>query len=201
GATHGCWPFLLPYLEQPALYDAYRRDRDFTHPDNQPAVNKNVKLLQCPSAPPNRVHVNQTTPGTAACIDYAPIRNVDPSLAQMSLIDPVGDYQGAMPLNQMVRFADLADGSSNTLLVAEDAGRTKRWQVGREVPGEFSFGGPWAARPNRLEIKGSSPDGVRRLGPCALNCTNDHEMYSFHPGGANAVFADGSVHFLKEGMS
>jgi prepilin-type processing-associated H-X9-DG protein len=45
---------------------------------------------------------------------------------------------------------------------------------------------------------GSTPDGVSRLGPCALNCTNDHEAYS-HPG-ANAVFADGSVHFLKTGM-
>jgi prepilin-type processing-associated H-X9-DG protein len=35
-------------------------------------------------------------------------------------------------------------------------------------------------------------------GPCALNCTNDNEVYSFHPHGANVLFADGSVHFLRD---
>ena len=48
--------------------------------------------------------------------------------------------------------------------------------------------------------QGSSYDGATMPGPCAINCTNDHEVYSFHPGGANAVFVDGSVHFLSARM-
>ena len=37
-------------------------------------------------------------------------------------------------------------------------------------------------------------------GPCAMNCTNNAEPYSFHKGGINALFADGSIHFLSETM-
>jgi prepilin-type processing-associated H-X9-DG protein len=39
-----------------------------------------------------------------------------------------------------------------------------------------------------------------RPGPCGINCINRNEVYSFHPGGANALFADGSVRFLRAGM-
>jgi hypothetical protein len=48
--------------------------------------------------------------------------------------------------------------------------------------------------------QGLSYDGTTQPGPCAINCTNDRVVYSFHPGGAYAVFADCSVHFLKAGM-
>jgi prepilin-type processing-associated H-X9-DG protein len=50
-------------------------------------------------------------------------------------------------------------------------------------------------------LQGASPDGTTRPGPCAINCTNDREVYSFHARGANSVFADGSVHFLNADMS
>jgi prepilin-type N-terminal cleavage/methylation domain-containing protein/prepilin-type processing-associated H-X9-DG protein len=36
---------------------------------------------------------------------------------------------------------------------------------------------------------------------CVINCSNDTGLYSFHPGGANVVLCDGSVHFLASTIS
>ncbi|HXG10331.1 MAG TPA: H-X9-DG-CTERM domain-containing protein [Gemmataceae bacterium] len=47
---------------------------------------------------------------------------------------------------------------------------------------------------------GFTTNGTSSPGPCHTNCTNSNENYSFHPGGANAVFADGSVRFLRDSM-
>jgi prepilin-type N-terminal cleavage/methylation domain-containing protein/prepilin-type processing-associated H-X9-DG protein len=201
-AKHGVFPFLLPYLEQQQLYDRYRWDVSYNAPANQPTVATHLRILQCPSAQPDRLVTEAEFPGAwsggrkGACSDYNGIREMDSVLAERGWIDPVGDYEGALTQNRMVRVTDITDGTSNTLLMAEVAGRPKLWRAGRLVPGVYSDGAAWAA-PGLLHGLGSTPNGAVQPGRCAINCTNEREVYSFHPGGANVLMADGSVHFLK----
>ena len=213
---HGLGSYLLPYLEQDALFRQYRWDVSWFDPPNQPVVNAPLKIWQCPSAQANRVmdgSLPTVTPpneapfnGTAACGDYAGMSQVYAELARRGLIDPggpvnpAGNYEGVFQIDATRRLADICDGTSNTILMAECAGRPQLWHGRKPVPNVWLTGGPWASR-NLLWGRGATPDGTAFYGPCAINCTNDREVYSFHTGGANAVFADGSVHFLRADLS
>jgi prepilin-type N-terminal cleavage/methylation domain-containing protein/prepilin-type processing-associated H-X9-DG protein len=210
---HALGAYLLPYLEQQALAGQYRWDVSWFDPPNQPVVNAQLKSWQCPSAQANRIQdgsLPTVAPppgvpfdGTATCADYAGMGVIDAQLARIGLIDSAGGprdrsghYEGAFSINCSTRLADIRDGTSHTILIAECAGRPALWRGRKQVPNVWLTGGPWASR-NLLWGRGATPDGTDFYGPCAVNCTNDREVYSFHAGGANVVLADGSVRFLK----
>jgi prepilin-type N-terminal cleavage/methylation domain-containing protein/prepilin-type processing-associated H-X9-DG protein len=200
---HGFWVFLLPYLEQGNLYRLYRWDVNSYDPANQPAVNTQIKVLQCPSAEPDRVGNFRPTPPRdvpGACIDYATEIFVNPDLLTLGLVDPMADNAGIFwPINFMARTSDIPDGLSTTVAVVEIAGRPTRWNDG-QATSELRAGGPWAEAWNQGRLDGATYDGQQRIGPCAINCTNFFEVYSFHRTGANILFADGSVRFLHAKM-
>jgi type II secretory pathway pseudopilin PulG len=215
--SHSLGSYLLPYLEQESLSAEYRWDFAWFDQPNQAVVNTHLKVWQCPSAEPNRVQdgslVTVTPPpvglfgGAAACGDYAGILRVDAELERRGLIestscprDEAGHCRAVFPINATTRLADILDGTSQTMMMAECAGRPDFWQGRRQVPNLWLSGGPWASR-NLLWGRGATQDGTSSFGPCAINCTNDREVYSFHPAGASALFADGSVHFLKQTLS
>jgi prepilin-type N-terminal cleavage/methylation domain-containing protein/prepilin-type processing-associated H-X9-DG protein len=203
--AHGTFPFLLPYIEQEALARMYRWDRRAQGPENQPVATTQLKVLQCPSAEPDRWVTavedpdNYSYGGKGACGDYGGVREIDTRLVDMGLVDRAADYRGVLTKNYLTRLTDITDGASHTILVTEHAGRPTLWRAGRPVPGTYAISAAWVAGTITYG-QGSSYDGATKPGPCAINCTNDREVYSFHPGGANAVFADGSVHFLKAGI-
>jgi prepilin-type N-terminal cleavage/methylation domain-containing protein/prepilin-type processing-associated H-X9-DG protein len=214
--AHGWAPFVLPYIELQQLYNLYRWDFPLYAVENQPVVSRHLTIFQCPSTPEQDRYITfgpfQLFGTKGACGDYTVTLGVDAGLAQLGWVDSVGDFRGALThtpkpaltpsLNPTpTRFADLTDGTSNTILLAEDAGRPRRWLARQSGPDQVLDGGAWNHFKGGIILQGKTVDGTTNLGTCPMNCTNAGEVYSFHPGGANAVFADGSVHFLREGMS
>jgi len=205
--NHGWAMFILDEIEQGNLRGKYDWNKPASGPENQEVRHVQLEIMQCPSAPEqNRIAINigpYAGDRWAACGDYAPTFGVDEILVKQGLIPrpPTNDYRGVLVPEQMTRLSDITDGASNTILVTECAGRPPLWRVGSKVPDMTVLGGAWGAPVNGFYVRGSNSDGTGAWGPCAINCTNDNEVYSFHTNGANALFADGSVRFLKVGMS
>lgn len=156
GACHSLWPLLLPHLDQAPLGVRYRLDVSFDHPANRPVAAARLTALECPNSPPASSDFGPA--------DFGPVE-VNPFLADIGVIDPGSSFESALPVNGTTKLTDITDGTSNTVLLMEAAGRP---------------GMPWASP----EVLVGLRDAFGRP----------------HGRGANACFADGSVHFLREGI-
>ena len=108
------------------------------------------------------------------------------------------------PITNPTRIRDITDGASKTVMLVEDAGRPAfysnrgRLSAGPNPQG----GGAWADPLTYNATNGATYDGSGFVpGSCALQCSNDSEIFAIHPGGSNVVMGDGSVVFLQEGLS
>ncbi len=213
-------PYVLPHIEQSALFDAFNFIRGWNEPDNYTVIGTRIDVFLCPSTPeqPNIGDGLSPTlaaqlgavdilgrPYIAAPTDYAVNDGVGNGLQEQGYVPAVANnYQGAMTINIARTFAEIRDGSSNTFLVSEDAGRPAFFLRSGEIAvdpnngGTYREDGAWADFNAEFFTHGATQDGSESPGPCHTNCNNNNEVFSFHPGGAHHVFADGSVRFVAE---
>lgn len=208
---HSWYAVVLPHIEQIPAFELMDFDQDWNHPKNQSAINTRIPILLCPSTvpTPDRL-VPMARSRTAAPSDYAVPRQVTSTPIRAKLIS-VRAMEGAMALDDPTPLRKIIDGTSQTMLLVEDAGRPEHWiRNGRgpnslddgcsngDVRNGVASGGAWADPQNDIPLHGFTISGLRCPGPCAVNCSNNNEAYSFHPGGVQVGMIDGSVHFLEE---
>lgn len=202
--SYGWSVIALQYLEQVQLYDSFDKTANFYDAVNQGVVRTPLSVFECPSDPGSHqvfeiltappANAPFTPPAYGAAGDYFACYGVwDASYGDAVRRDGVFQNNLVRPLSAIL------DGTSNTILVFEQAGRPSQWCNGRLMPGynqaNGSWWGAWAAF-NGAQVQAYDDSCTQSIGTCAVNCNNGRGVYAFHPGGAHVLMADGAARLL-----
>ncbi len=190
---------ILPYMEQTCLYaDGIHFSLPITDPANAAARETEIKMYRCPSDIGAGTFVLQGgDPYVGTGGGFSPVK-----LATGNYIGVFGtvdfhnvcvppsscEGNGTFFLNRGVRFADILDGLSQTLVVGERCSllAPSTW-VGEVTGGEHA--------PARICGVATYPPNVKDH-PVQYF----HNFSSLHPAGTQFVSADGSVHLVAESI-
>ena len=124
---------LLPFIEEDALYKEFHLDEPWDSPHNKPLLARMPKLYARPREwPPKEPYATyyQVFDGPGAVFDSDKSKGLEP----FGVPDPGAAAASRMQASTSRRIADIPDGTSNTILIAE-AGDAVPWSA----PGDLHF--------------------------------------------------------------
>ena len=196
----GMWCNLIfPFIEQQAAYDKldFEIIPQYASADNVEVMEMVFPALLCPSDPYRGLTTDWGAAGRKARImHYYAVQGTtegtrvthDDQLAGQDWYGHCNRHDGIFYNDSETRMGDIRDGSSNTAMLCEVWGRkyaNHQTIAGDPLGGESSRG----MNLHTAVYFGYTPNSNRQS-PWRAN--------SFHPGGVNMVFADGSVHFVTD---
>ncbi len=218
------WPaFTLPFIERDNEYDELDLTLHFNGPESvikmgRPAFFR-AELhegMLCPSDPSRRIQEQGVEHWQNALHNYVGCwgsSNFNSGVPPWNVVDSYAGVGGMFHPNDEITFGSVTDGTSSTLLISEIItpeqeniwGCLGRTQVamGAGFTGYLTPNADADDRLNRAHVL-LAPG----LGP---KCQQPHPEWdwganvvaarSFHPGGVNASFTDGSVHFFADSIN
>ncbi len=238
---HSLFTYMLPYIEQGNIYNLidlnqYYNAVSATNPNHVTAFLNVVPIFICPTYPfesQDSLGYGYVHYGATVYTDIVIYPGQGGSTMPVGERDKKHARQRGVLDNLQISIAQITDGTSNTIMIAEDAARrenyitnptyldpatllgisidegssfpTRRfWRWGEQDNGFGVSGDPLLntittafkiINNNNQDATTDGPNGCWRL---INNCGPNDEIFSFHPGGANVVFADGHVAFLSE---
>jgi prepilin-type processing-associated H-X9-DG protein len=199
---------ILAQLDQRPLFDAINFEVPIDYPEHDTVNLVRLSVFLCPSDEPP-VHVPVRNEDNTETLDYVATANYVGVYGTGEIGENPRRGDGLFYQNSRVRFQDVRDGTSQTLAVGERSHNLSYVTWTARTPGG------WLHKTSSFEggddrfIADPEPAFTMVLGPVGIedpprtpNSIQAHpeDFWSRHSGGVNFLFADGSVHFLKDSI-